>query len=95
MSQEKLELPNGWKKINFYSLNLAYCFFVLFLAIQVPTVSKILIKAFGQTTYDTINGWVLILLLVTSAGAGILSFVRIISIKKILGALEDGNKTDP
>lgn len=91
MSQEekaKMELPGGWKRINFYSLNLAYCFFVLFASLQVPSVKKILIKAFTEPVYDTVNGWALILLLITAAGAGILGYVRMVSVKKIINILE-------
>src|SRR5215217_92995 len=65
MSQEetaKMELPKGWKKINFFSLNLAYCFFVMFVSLQVPTVRKILIKAFTEEHYDMVNGGGLIFL---------------------------------
>jgi|SRR5215217_176359 len=97
MSQEetaKMELPKGWKKINFFSLNLAYCFFVMFVSLQVPTVRKILIKAFTEEHYDMVNGWCLIFLLITSSGAGILSYIRMLSVKKIINVLENGNKTD-
>lgn len=90
--KEKLELPSGWKKINFYSLNLAYCFFVLFVSLQVPSVRKILVKAFTEDIYDTVNGWALILLLVTSAGAGILGYVRMVSVKKIINILESDDR---
>lgn len=96
MSQEekaKMELPEEWKRINFYSLNLAYCFFVLFIALQVDTVQIVISKAFGLKTYDVINGWVLILLLVTASGAGILGFIRMISVKKIIEVLENNEKT--
>lgn len=91
MTQEqktKIELPEGWRKLNFYSLNLAYCFFVLFVSLQVPSVSKILIKAFSEPMYDALNGWVLICLLITSAGAGILGFIRMISVKKLINLIE-------
>lgn len=96
MLQEKpkIELPNGWRKINFYSLNLAYCFFVLFVSMQVGTVKSILIKAFSEKNYDTINGWVLILLLITASGAGILGFIRMISVKKIITILENNDRPD-
>lgn len=89
--RSKIELPQGWKKLNFYSLNLAYCFFMLFASLQVPTVKKILVKAFTEPVYDVVNGWTLILLLVTSAGAGILGFIRMKGVKKIISVLEDGN----
>ena len=89
----RMELPAGWRKLNFYSLNLAYCFFVLFISIQVPTVSRILIKAFTEPVYDTINGWVLILLLITASGAGVLGFIRMISVKKIINILENDDST--
>jgi len=95
MSQEekaKMELPNGWKKINFYSLNLAYCFFVLFVPLQVGTVKTILIKAFNESMYDALNGWILIGLLITASGAGILGFIRMISVKKIISALENNDR---
>lgn len=85
----KMELPPGWKKINFYSLNLAYCFFVLFVPLQVPAVKKVLIKAFTEEVYDVVNGWVLIALLITSAGAGILGYVRMRGVKKIINVLEE------
>lgn len=84
-----MELPEGWKKWNFYSLNLAYGFFVLFISLQVPSVFKILIKAFGEPLYDALNGWVLILLLITAAGAGILGFIRMISVKKLINLIEN------
>lgn len=87
----KMELPPGWKKINFYSLNLAYCFFVLFASLQVPTVRRILIKGFTEQVYDVVNGWALILLLITAAGAGILGFIRMKGVKKIINVLEEGN----
>lgn len=90
----RIELPSGWKKLNFYSLNLAYCFFVLFGSLQIPMVVKVLVKAFGEPFYDSLNGWVLILLLITAAGAGILGFVRMVSVKKIINALESTNN-DP
>jgi len=98
MSQEqkaKMELPPGWKRVNFFSLNLAYCFFVLFVPMQVPSVSKILIKAFSQEVYDTLNGWVLVLLLFTSAGAGILGYARMVSVKKIITLLEKTDDKEP
>lgn len=87
----KLELPPKWKRTNFYFLNLAYCFLVPFAALQVPTVRYILIKAFTESIYDVINGWVLIGLLVTSSGAGILGFVRMKGVKKMINSLEEGN----
>lgn len=91
MAQEKtrMELPEGWRKWNFYSLNLAYGFFVLFISLQVPSVFKILIKAFGEPFYDALNGWVLIALLITAAGAGILGFIRMISVKKLINLIEN------
>lgn len=95
MSQEekaKIELPSGWKRINFYSLNLAYCFAVLFASLQVPTVRRILVKAFTESAYDAVNGWVLILLLITAAGTGILGYVRMVSVKKIINILESDDK---
>lgn len=92
MTQEqktRIELPEKWRKVNFYSLNLAYCFFVLFVSLQVQSVSKILIKAFGEGFYDALNGWVLIGLLITAAGAGILGFIRMISVKKLINLIEN------
>jgi len=90
-----MELPQGWKKTNFYSLNLAYCFFVLFVSMQVGAVKNVLIRAFKEDVYDIINGWVLIFLLVTASGAGILGFIRMISVKKIIDVLEKNDKPDP
>lgn len=89
-----MELPQGWKKVNFYSLNLAYCFFVLFVSLQMGAVKSVLVKAFKEDVYDVINGWVLILLLVTASGAGILGFIRMISVKKIIDVLEKNDKSD-
>lgn len=92
-----MELPQGWKKINFYSLNLAYCFFVMFVSLQVGAVKNVLIKAFkpnGEDIYDIINGWTLILLLVTASGAGILGFIRMISVKKIIDVLDKNDRAD-
>lgn len=89
--KEKIELPQGWRRLNFYSLNLAYFFFVLFVPMQVPTVSRILIKAFTEDVYDVMNGWVLSLLLITAAGGGILSYVRMKGVKKIINVLEETN----
>lgn len=93
--KSKMELPPGWKKLNFYSLNLAYTFFVLFVPLQVPTVKAILIKAFTENTYDVINGWVLSVLLITSAGAGLLGYMRMISVKKIINVLDNDDKGNP
>lgn len=88
--KQKMELPYKWRKLNFYSLNLAYGFFVLFVSLQVPSVSKILIKAFKEPFYDSLNGIVLILLLVTASGAGILGFIRMTTVKRAINMLESG-----
>ena len=88
---KKIDLPPGWKKLNFYSRNLAYCFFVFFVPLQIPSVVQILVKGFGQEFYNTLNAWVTILLLITSAGAGILGFNQMLSIKKIINILENND----
>lgn len=97
MSQEeraKIELPKLWKKVNLYSLHLAYCFVVLVGSLQIPTVEKILTKAFTREFYDVVNGWALIAFLVTASGGGILSYVRAVSFKKIIHVLENDDQPD-
>ena len=84
----KMELPLYWRKINFYSLNLSYGFAVVFGALQFGSVSKVLIKAFGEPFYDLLNGWVLLGLLVCVAGAGVLGYVRRVSALKAIDILE-------
>lgn len=89
----KIELPAVWKRINFYSLNLAYCLAVLFASLQVSAVHKILIKALlTQREYDVVNGFVLSGLLITAAGSGALGYVRMITVKKIISTLENDDK---
>lgn len=83
-----MDLPEGWKKVNFYSLHLSYFFCSLFVSIQVDAVKRILIKSFTENVYDLINAWVLVFFLVTSSGAGILGFIRKVSVKKIITILE-------
>jgi len=62
---------------------------------QVPTVERILVKAFGTEIYDVMNGWILMLLLVAMSGAGIFAAVRMVSFKKIINILENDDKPNP
>lgn len=89
--QTKIELPKGWRKLNYFSLHISYVFAALFAPMQVPAIKAILVKAFSEENYDIMNGWVLILLLISSSGAGILGYIRRQSLKKIIELLESNN----
>lgn len=90
--EPKLQLPKGWKLVNYYSLHLAYTSGTLFGLLQMDWVIKILLKHFKQETYDTVNAYVLIAFIVSAAGAGILGHLKGKKIKDLIDTIEDARK---